>query len=436
MCEGGPFIWEQAGNKEIKSCLDLTLASSNLLPFVKKMVIDSKRHFTARRIIKKKTGTTMIFTDHYSVKVMLAGLPVRQKPVNKETNWNFNKPGGWENYEKLTGDAADKLKEIVETAAVENNTANETMKKVDAMENNIKFTAFGKTKPPTKRKLAAKKALTNEELMRKQAQTIKEEILKIQKEDKSRIGRIYKMKDFLVGGKKDNQEPAAIRNPANNDLVVAPEEIKKVTLEYCKNNLKKVGYQIEGNNEAHKMKAKLHEMMMEDNDDEDFDIENDDFNEVIDKFRRKSTKAYDLILKSHVKYQEAIFELCKFFIMKEDFPDKFQKTVLHMIKKKGGRAEILKPNRFIHMKEGLARTCEALVVSKIKQPLLDQSTIYQIGGQTNHSLEEHVFTLKSLMGLMEYMNEGVILTLVDIISFFDRENILDIMETFHLKTMV
>ena len=119
--------------------------------------------------------------------------------------------------------------------------------------------------------------------------------------------------------------------------------------------------------------------------------------------------------------------------MKEDFPDKFQKTVLHMIKKKGGRAEILKQNRFIHMKEGLARTCEALVVSKIKQPLLDQSTIYQSGGQTNHSLEEHVFTLKSLIGLMEYMNEGVILTLVDIISFFDRENILDIMETFHLK---
>ena len=99
--------------------------------------------------------------------------------------------------------------------------------------------------------------------MRKQAQTIEEEILKIQKEDKSRIGRIYKMKDLLVGGKKDNQEPAAIRNPANNDLVVAPEEIKKVTLEYCKNNLKKVGYQIEGNNEEHMMKEKLHNMRME-----------------------------------------------------------------------------------------------------------------------------------------------------------------------------
>ena len=78
----------------------------------------------------------------------------------------------------------------MEKAAVEKNTANETMKKVDSMENNIKFTAFGKTKPPTKRKLDTKKALTDEELLRKQTQTIEEEILKIQKEDKTRIGRI------------------------------------------------------------------------------------------------------------------------------------------------------------------------------------------------------------------------------------------------------
>ena len=104
-----------------------------------------------------------------------------------------------------------------------------------------------------------------------------------------------------------------------------------------------------------------------------------------------------------------------------------------MIKKKGGKAEVLKQNRFIHMKEGLARACEALVVGKIKEPLLDQSTIFQIGGQRNHSLEEHVFTLKSLIGLMEYRGDGLILTLVDIISFFDREDILDIMETFYKK---
>ena len=34
------------------------------------------------------------------------------------------------------------------------------------------------------------------------------------------------------------------------------------------------------------------------------------------------------------------------------------------------------------------------------------------------------------MGLTESLGDGFILTLVDIIAFFDREDILDVMETF------
>ena len=277
--------------------------------------------------------------------------------------------------------------------------------------------------------MSAKKHLTEEELLRKQSQTIEEEILKIQSKDKSKLGRVYKMKDHLVGGKKEKQEPAAIIDPSNNELVVSPEEIKKVILEYCQNNLKK-RHLTEETDQGRKIKVKLHQLRMEDTEEEDFLIDKEDFKEVLSKFKKKSTSAYNMIVKAHEHYQEAIFELCKLFIEKEDFPDQFQRTVLHMIKKKGGRGEILKQNRFIHMKTALARTCEALVVGKIKQPLLEQSTIFQIGGQTNHSLEEHVFSLKSLIGLMEHLGEGVMLTLVDIVSFFDREDILDIMETF------
>ena len=73
-----------------------------------------------------------------SVKVTLAGLPERQNPVNKKSNWNYNKPEGWQTYKKLTGKAENNLKEIGEKTSVENNTANETMKKTDYMENNIK----------------------------------------------------------------------------------------------------------------------------------------------------------------------------------------------------------------------------------------------------------------------------------------------------------
>ena len=144
--------------------------------------------------------------------------------------------------------------------------------------------------------------------------------------------------------------------------------------------------------------------------------------------QRKQTKAYDFLLKADDSYKDAIFKLCKRFIDTEDFPTKFGETLLYMLWKKKGSAEVLKNNRFIHMKHHLARTCEALAFESSKSKIFEKSTVYQIGGQSGHSPEEHVFTLKSVIGLMEDIGEGLILNLVDIISFFDREEILDVIE--------
>ena len=57
--------------------------------------------------------------------------------------------------------------------------------------------------------------------------------------------------------------------------------------------------------------------------------------------------------------------------------------------------------------------------------------MYQVGGQPGHAPEEHIFTIKSLWAMLEKEGSGMILTLVDIISFFDRGNIYDVMHTLH-----
>ena len=106
--------------------------------------------------------------------------------------------------------------------------------------------------------------------------------------------------------------------------------------------------------------------------------------------------------------------------------------MLHMIWKGKGPAEILKNSRFIHMKEWyLPRTVEALVVSKMKECILRSSSKYQVGGQPGHSPEEHIFTIKSLWAMLLEEGLGLILTLVDIISFFDRENNYNVRQTLH-----
>ena len=47
------------------------------------------------------------------------------------------------------------------------------------------------------------------------------------------------MKGNIIGNKKAQTEPHAIRDPVSNDLLVANEYIKKATLKYCVNNLVK-----------------------------------------------------------------------------------------------------------------------------------------------------------------------------------------------------
>ena len=91
---------------------------------------------------------------------------------------------------------------------------------------------------------------------------------------------------------------------------------------------------------------------------------------------------------------------------KETFPSSFKDTTLHMIFKGGkGRREKLPHNRFIHSKSWFPRTAEALLVEQgLKGPLIDGSSMYQIGGQPGHRAEEHIFVLKSVIA--KYRQDG------------------------------
>ena len=78
-----------------------------------------------------------------------------------------------------------------------------------------------------------------------------------------------------------------------------------------------------------------------------------------------------------------------------------------MIWKRKGGQEILKNSSFIHLTENyLPRTVESLVVNKMKDNILSKSTMYQIGGQPGHSTEEHLFSIKSLIELLEVKEQG------------------------------
>ena len=168
----------------------------------------------------------------------------------------------------------------------------------------------------------------------------------------------------------------------------------------------------------HRKENQLEKMNNYDDEDE-LEVEEDDFNEVLKKFSIKNTKTYDFLLKAGDKYKKVTFKLCKRVIENEEIPDNFRKTTLYMIWKLKGPMNILKNNRFLHMKSVMARTVDAIVVGKMKETIVSSSSIYQVGGLPGHSINEHLLTLKTNMALKEENGEGLIFLVIDFVSFFD-----------------
>ena len=253
---GGPFTRFDPANPDRKSCLDLVIISKELSKYVFKLTIDKHLSFTPGRPVTKKKTT---FSDHRSFILEFRNIPLRLKTSSagvKFSMWNTNKTGGWEVYKMLT-----EKNEKLEEAAVVNADPTEAMKAIDAELNKVKFKAFGKVKIRNQpkgnkelQKLFKKKSEliikndgnTEEELMKidqlmtenlllEQRTNLDKELesLKDMKRKKGKSASIFALKNKIVGKKKLEQEATIIKNPANNEEVTDPDEIKRVSLEYC-----------------------------------------------------------------------------------------------------------------------------------------------------------------------------------------------------------
>ena len=77
------------------------------------------------------------------------------------------------------------------------------------------------------------------------------------------------------------------------------------------------------------------------------------------------------------------------------------------------------------MKEWLARLVEALTVQPMKEDIFEAGTKFQIGGCPGKRTTFHLFVVKSNIALKLSMGEGVILTLLDLVKFFDKQSLID-----------
>ena len=431
LVQGGPFTREDPGNAK-KSSLDLFVVSENLRPHLSQLVIDSKREMAVARAVKKKGNFKLVHSDHYSCLLTLKDLPKNRKSEKEERKsmWNLAKVGGWEAYEKITNEKSKALNNIV---GEKETSIEEKMDRFQKLHNKIKFRAFGKVQIKKISKTSEgnpnEKSESAEEMFANQRNEAFVEIEKLKTEYPSRAGRVWELKKKIVVGKKATNQATAIVDPSTGKLIVTKDKIKEVTLKYCKdtleNNMVEKEFEEDIVNKKEKVKVKLAET------DGQFEIKQETFEKVMSKFKKSKKANYDLIVKASKLFQDGVFKFCQEMISKEQFPNEFNMTTLHMIFKGGkGKKEILSDNRFIHSKTWMPRLAEALVVEEgMKKPLVEKSTIYQIGGQAKHRPEELVFSVKSVIAKERREKKPILIQCWDISKFFDKEMIEDALIT-------
>ena len=167
--------------------------------------------------------------------------------------------------------------------------------------------------------------------MRKQYDTMEEEINKLKEGKLWRVTNIFKMKDIVVGSKKRPQEAHAVMDVETKNLVVATQEIEKVTLNHVMNTFKRgaphkdVELIIKMVNKAHNNR------MVKEDEEEDIEITMEDFDELIKKLEKKNKRSYDFLLKTGSCFKRVVFQLCRRLITAETFPERFCDTQLNQL---------------------------------------------------------------------------------------------------------
>ena len=98
--------------------------------------------------------------------------------------------------------------------------------------------------------------------------------------------------------------------------------------------------------------------------------------------------------------------------------------MLQLYKGRGPR-ESLENQRNIHTKIDVSKFFGHIVTTAAKLKIFKNMTPFQIGTKPGHRAQEHLFVIKSIIGLAEHMNRAIALTLFNLSKFFDRESLVN-----------
>ena len=417
------------------SVLDLAIVSANIENNITRFTVDTQRKMTAFKMVKRgNSEVEKKFTDHLTIKLeMKIHMKIQSKGKNKRII-NLKNDEGWNVYPEITDKHAWKILEAVENIT----DPNQLEKEIKRIDKKIQKEAFGiiyikERDRPKKLKKKSSKDLNT--LYKEHLNEVDSAITGcLNRKDLN--SRMYKLKTLISGPKIKPQEQAAINDPKSNTLITDKEKIKEISLAHNVEILTKMKplpqYQ-------HIVDQKVtdHQKMMERDIDEDNWILNIKlYKKVIQRIKDKNKDMFLLFNKAGPRYKDAIFFLMKRLIEKEEVPKAYDLTSLTQIWKKKGSALSLNNMRFIHMKCWRAKLLEAIITEKMKPLIVEATPNIQIGGMPSSQAVEHLVTLKTWMKQIEENDTSGIVSLYDMAKFFDKESLLDCMDTLSKKAKI
>ena len=431
--QGGPATRFDPSNNDKWSALDMVICNRLMERHIKLMRIDSDRNFSFKRVRKGKKGVVETHSDHVATEIILSGIKVKKDCKQpKQTSFNFKKPGGWQEYRHMSNQIAPAIEEATRKMIkkeISVDQADREIKRLIKVTKEISFGYSTATARQIERRGKGKPVAEKDALFAMKTRHAEKEIDRLEeKTDGAAIQqKFWTIRKELGGGKqKGGEQAAAVQDPCTGELVTRPTDIRRAHAEHVRKTLESNPTN-EENEELVGKREKLHEERMVDTGDR-LIIKKENFEKVVNKIKGKNKAFMRELVRAGDKFRDAIWRYTRALIRKEKFPKNFQKTECTALYKGKGSMKDLSSYRYIHCKHWLARLTDLLVVSELREDLLESVSPRQCGGMPGRSTTENIFCLKTAIGLNMNRKTVSYASFYDLSKFFDKESIADCAE--------
>ena len=272
-------------------------------------------------------------------------------------------------------------------------------------------------------------AKINSKLIEYQMKDYEKKYLDKVKKEKGKSAAIFKLKEKIVGAKKQTQEAVTMKDPESGELIVENDELKRASVDYVSKLLTNRSPKVEFKDDFYLMES-LQKLRALETYVIQTDISDKDFEDFLKQISKKKEKN-QFILKAGESYQKVLLALYRKVWDCEVKPVSWEKTTCIQLYKGKCKKDDFNSQRFIHSKDEVPKGFEQILINKVKPKMIRNCTKYQIGAIPGHQAAEHLYTIKSVMALYHKAGKPLILQCFDLQKYFDSENLNDALNSLY-----